>query len=642
MTHQTTFISTISVLGIFSYPLFLHAETIQVENSLAETSQLSRSELPQIVVTATRTASTVDETIAPVTIISREDIERSQASTLSDVLRTTAGVSFTSNGGVGSTSGISLRGTNTDHVLYLIDGVPIRSASTGTTPIEYLPLSQIERIEIVRGPRSSLYGSDAIGGVVQIFTTKTKQENITASIGYGSDNTGELSGTYAAGNGNSSFNAGLSIFATEGDDFYGRDSYGIINSADRDNDGYDNYSLSLNGSHTISADLELSAVYLRSQGESEFDGYSDRDTRTDFTEQVFSGTLEYTVIEAWQSKLQVSRSYDKQHNHLHKLSSPNIYYVDAKSHFDTKTDLVSWQNDIILRDSDLFTIGLDYKEDKLDSSTDFTEDNRWNKAIYGQYLYYGDFFDTQISTRHDDNEAFGSHNTWSFATGFSLDEVVRITTSYGTAFKAPSFNDMYWPADFFFKGNPHLKPEESTSFDFGVEITTGQTLWTSHYFTTDVDNLITYVNSYPNISTMENISKANIDGLEFTVNSEIFGYTFSANASFINPTDRSTGKLLPRRSKRNLNISVDKAFGKFSYGASVIASSERYNTTDERDKLPGFGLLNIRAAWQLNNHWTVKAKIDNLFDKEYVLSKQGGYDYKQPDRFAFASLHYQM
>ncbi|MCU7836833.1 MAG: TonB-dependent receptor [gamma proteobacterium symbiont of Taylorina sp.] len=637
MSNQSHFVSITSILSLFLYSILSYAESIPPEYSSS-----MNSDLPQIVVTATRTANTVDETIAPVTIITREDIERSQASSLIDVLRTAPGVNFTSNGGMGSTSGISIRGTNIDHVLYLIDGVPVRSATSGSMTIEFIPLAQIERIEVVRGPRSSLYGSDAIGGVVQLFTTKNKQEKISASIGYGSDNTRELTGSYSTGSKTTSFSAGISILDTDGYDFFGRDSYGMINTADKDDDGYENYSMTLNASHSITSDLELSGFYLRSQGESEFDGYATETTHLDFTEQVFSGTLDYAINEIWQSQLQLSRSYDKQYNYLHKLPAGNIYYTDAKSHFNTRTDLLNWQNDFVLRDSDLMTIGIDYKNDKVDSSTDFSEDSRWNKAIYGQYLYYGDIFDTQVSVRSDDNESFGTHNTWSFATGFALDDAVRVTTSYGTAFKAPSFNDLYWPADFFFKGNPDLKPEESSSFDFGVEITTGKTLWSAHYFDTEVDNLITYVDSYPDVSMMENVSKASIDGFELTVNSEILGFEVTANVSFVNPLDQESGKILARRSKRNINISVDKSSGQLSYGASIIASSERYNKVDEQERLAGFGLLNIRSAWRFNKHWTVKAKIDNLLDKDYVLTQQGGFDYKQPDRFAFASIHYQM
>ncbi len=622
-------IQTVSALSLLLSPLLLQAA--------------DNTDIPEIIVTANRTANTVDETIAPVTIITRKDIERLQATSITEVLRMVPGVSFTSNGGFGSNAGISLRGTNTDHVLYLIDGVPIHSATSGTTAIQYLPISQVERIEVVRGPRSSLYGSDAIGGVIQIFTNKDAPHTATASIGYGSDNTSKATASYSDGNKTSHFGAGLSIFDTDGYDFYGRDSYGTINSADKDDDAYKNYSASLNMSHKISNDLSISGLLLRSQGRSEFDGYSYKKTHTDFVEQVVSGALEYTVTKDWSSQLKISRSDDKQKNKLHNLGPSNIYFVAPKTKFNTKTYVVNWQNDIAVRDSsDLITLGLDYTEDKIDSSTDYAEDSRWNNAFYSQYLYYGEVFNTQFSWRYDNNEAFGSHNTWNIGTGFSLNKHIRITTSYGTAFKAPTFNDLYWPADAFFAGNPDLKPEKSESFDFGVDITAGKTLWTAHYFDTKVDNLITYVNSFPAVSMMENVSKASIDGFELTVTTEFFGWQFSANASFINPVDEKTGLMLPRRSKRNLNLSLDNTSGAFSYGASVTASSRRYNKTAEREELSGYGLMNIRAAWQFDKHWSLKAKVDNLFDKDYVLTKQGGYNYKQPDRFVFTSIHYKM
>ncbi len=633
MAHQTPLSSAGSVILTSALSLSLFPVTIQAGQN---------DSIPQIIVTANRTANTVDETVVPVSIITREDIERTQATSVLDILRTTPGISFTTNGGFGSTSGISLRGTNTNHVLYLIDGVPVGSATNGSTSIEYLPISQVERIEIVRGPRSSLYGSDAIGGVIQIFTTKHTQKKMTASIGYGSDNTQEATISYADGNKTSQFSAGLSVFDTDGYDFYGRDSSGNANTQDEDDDAYKNYALSLSGRHLITPDLKLSGFYLRSQGESDFDGYIDKSTHTDFTEQVASGTLDYSVTKDWNSLLTISRSYDKQYNNLYKPPAKGFFFVDPKTKFNTQTDFVNWQNDIVVRDSDLLTLGLDYKNDEVDSSTTYSEDSRWNKAFYSQYLYYGDVFDTQLSWRYDDNENFGSHNTWSVGTGFSLDEHVRVTTSYGTAFKAPTFNDLYWPADAFFKGNPDLKPEESRSFDFGVEITTGQTVWTAHYFDTKINNLITYISSFPAISMMENVNEAAIDGFELGVTTDIYGWTVNANASFINPIDEETGLMLARRSKRNLNVSIDKSTGAFSYGASLIASSERYNNSGERERLSGFGLMNLRTAWQLDKHWTVRAKIDNLFDKEYVLTKQAGFDFRQPDRFVFTSIHYEM
>jgi len=523
-----------SALTLYCYPVV----------TLAQTS----NEPAEIIVTANRTAKTVDETLAPVSIITQQDIQRSQATSLSELLRSTPGISFTSNGGFGSTSGMSLRGSNTDHTLYLIDGLPIRSATSGAAAIEYLPLSQIDRIEVVRGPRSSLYGSDAIGGVIQIFTRKNQDKAFTASAGYGSDSSKQIQSSYADANNSSSFSGGLSFFETDGYDFYGRDNYGTINAGDQDDDGYDNYALSLNGAHKITQDIELSGTFLRSQGKSQFDGYGNDKTRTDYTEQSASGSVDFTISESWGSKLTSGRSYDKQYTRAHDLALPNIYFTNMKDHFNTRTDFTSWQNDIIIRDTDLLSVGLDYKEDKVDSSVSFAEDSRWNQAVFGQYLYYGEVFNSQLSYRYDDNESFGSHNTWSFATGFDLDDNVRITASYGTAFKAPTFNDLYFPDVGYFKGNPDLKPEESKSFDFGVELSIGDSKWTAHYFDTQVDNLISYVYApFPAVSMMQNVAEANIDGVEFTMSTELYGWTLAANASFINPINSSTGLLLARK-----------------------------------------------------------------------------------------------
>lgn len=631
MSYQTPIVALTACTLLFTSVVF--AET---NNSLYSETHTSESKASsEIVVTASRTAETVDETLAPVSVITRKDIERIQPTSVSEILKMTPGVDFNSSGGFGSNQSFSIRGSNSDHVLVLIDGIPSGSTTLGTTAFEYLPVSQIERIEVVRGPRSSLYGSDAIGGIIQIFTRKGGEPETRLSAGYGTDNTREIFANRSGGNDTSSYNIGLNYFASDGYNFIG--DYG----ADLDDDGFDNYSISSSGSHQFTDQFNLRGSFLRTEGTAEYDGYNDTDTRTDSTQQVISAVADYNVNDLWDSQLQLGRSDDKNRNYLHDDPLVNPF-VDSETRFNSRRDSANWKNDISIRESDLLTLGLDYQKDFVDSSVDYAEDSRWNQAAYAQYLYYGDTLEAQVSFRHDQNQAYGSHNSWNVGVGYPLNESVRVTGTYGTAFKAPNFNDLYWPNDGFFTGNENLQPEESSSFDFGLDFSTGPAQWTAHYFNTKIDNLIAYYFvPYPGVSTMQNVNKAKIDGLELTVSVNWNKWVLSSNLSLLDPRDEETGYQLIRRSKRLFNLQLDRIMEKWSYGASIIAASGRYNDSFENDLIPGYGILNIRTAFQINNSWTLKAKIDNLFDKDYALSRDFyGRDYKQQGRFFFTSIHY--
>ncbi len=603
--------------------------------SSAVSAETLPSATPEIVVTAARTSQTVDETLAPVSIITRKDIARLQASSVAEVLKMTPSISFSSSGGFGSNQSFSIRGTNSDQVLVLIDGVPAGSSTLGTTGFEFLPISQIEKIEVIRGPRSSLYGSNAIGGIIQIFTRKGGKPQTSFKAGYGTENSREFFANRSGGNETSSYNAGFNYFASDGYNFVGDDG------PDLDDDGYDNYSISLNGSHQFNEQFKLSGSFLRTQSTAEFDGYNYRDSRTDNTQQVISAVADYVINDIWDSQLQLGRSDDKNHNFLHDdpVSNP---FTDPESRFNTQRNNAIWKNDISVRDTDLLTLGLDYQQDFVDASVDYTEDSRWNRAAFAQYLFYGNDLDAQFSFRHDNNQAFGAYNSWNIGVGYPVNDNLRITGTYGTAFKAPNFNDLYWPNDGFFSGNKDLQPEQSSSYDLGLDFTTGPAKWTAHYFNTRIDNLIAYYYvPFPAVSTMENVNKAKIDGFELTVSAQWKNWVFRSNLSLMDPRDEETANQLARRSKYLFNLKLDRVQDKWSYGASIIAASSQYNDSHEIDLIPGYGILNIRAAFQFNNSWSLKAKIENLFDKEYALTRDFyGRDYKQQGRFFFTSIHY--
>ena len=612
MLYRVPAIQTLSALSLFLTPLV--------------SIQAQAEDIPEIIVTANRTANTVDETIAPVTIITRKDIDRLQAQSVVDVLRSTPGIDVKTNGGLGSGTSIFMRGTNSDHVLVLVDGVPYGSATLGTTPFQYIPVSQIERIEVVRGPQSSLYGSSAIGGIIQIFTNKeTRGQSFYADTGYGSDDTVEANAGFGYGNETSSFNIGVGYIDSNGYNFLGSTF------PDTDNDGFDNTSLTLNGSHQFTDNFKLSGSYLLADGENEYDGYSYKKTRTKFKQEAASIVADININDIWSTQLLIGQSKDEEDNYLSST---------YESTFDTKKDNFSWKNDFIIRDKDILTVGLDYLDESVDSTTDFDKDSRWTKGVFTQYQYYGEVFDIKGAWRYDDNQQFGSHNTGNVGLGFDLDEYIRITVNYGKAYKAPTFNDLYYPDVGYFKGNSGLKPETSESFDFGLSGEFKSVNWSANFYTTSIRNLIEY--QYP---TMENIDKANIDGIELSLGTQLFGWNIQGNFSHTNPKNDETGNYLTNRSRDTFRLDMDSQYKNFTYGASVIAASKRYLDTNNDNTLAGYGIMNIRGAWALTKNWTIKAKVDNLFDKEYATNRQtygNELPYKAQDRFAFASIHYKM
>lgn len=449
--------------------------------ALCGASSLSLAEpvsLADQVVTATRTAQTASQSLAAVSVIDREDIERSQARSVPELLRQVPGVSLANNGGFGKNTTLFLRGTESDHVLVLIDGIKVGSASAGLTAFQDLPVELIERIEVVRGPRSSLYGSEAIGGVIQIFTRRGDGQGAKPffSAGYGTHQTLEGSAGVSGGAGNGWYSLGVSSFDTAGINTKRAGTAGY----EPDRDGYRNLSGNLRGGYRFDNGLELDGTLLRAKSHNDYDqvfGNSGFNANADGEQNLVGGRARFTPFDPWLVTLQAGRSEDKADA-----------YQDGRfySRFDTRRDSLSWQNDLTLAEGHVLTLGYDWQKDEISSSEAFSVDSRLNKGWFAQYLGRYGRQDWQLSLRRDDNQQFGVHDTGSAAWGYALSDALRFTVSYGTAFKAPTFNELYYP-DY---GNPDLDAETSRSLEVGLSGTHGWGHWAVNAFRTNVDDLI--------------------------------------------------------------------------------------------------------------------------------------------------------
>ena len=581
-------------------PVFLAALSMAISHPIMAEEQ------SPIIVTATRTAQTIDDSLASVTVITEEQIKQQQTNDLRELLTSISGIDVTNSGGMGNKSDMYMRGTSSSHVLVMIDGVKIGSATNGNIALQHIPVNQVERIEIVRGPRSSVYGSEAVGGVIQIFTKKgSDKKEANLELGYGSYTTNKFLAGISGKSGDTTYSINASHIKTDGFD--------TKDGTETDNDGYDNNSITFNASHQISKTSSLQVNTMHASGHNEYDGFYNNN---DYVQQTTG--LQYTSapLTNWNMKLNVSQSLDE---------SDNFSGETFKTRYYTTRNNFLWQNNINIGTNQILTLGADYQKDKVRSTTAYDKTSRDNTAAFIQHQWNGDNNDIQLALRNDDNEAFGSHTTGNIAWGHNFAKGTRLIASYGTAFNAPTFNDLYWPTD----GNADLKPEESSTAEIEVRKKHSWGNASISLYQTKIDNLIS---GWP----PTNVDKAEINGIEIRLDTEIAGWKTKADISLLDPEDKDTGKVLQRRAKELLRIDMDKASGKWTTGISFIGQGSRFDDTDNTDKVSGYGIVNLRASYAVSKKTSIKWKIENLFDKEYETVK----NYNTPGVSGYISINY--
>lgn len=593
---------------------------------------------PPVIVTATRTAQSADATMASVTVITRANLEREQVQSVQDALRGIPGVTIDNNGGLGKHTSIYMRGTNSGHALVLVDGIKIGSATAGIAAIQNIPVDQIERIEVVRGPLSSLYGSEAVGGVIQIFTRKG-QGPITPSfsIGAGHHHTYKLDAGLNGAVDDSWFNANTSKLSTAGFNACRGEPYsptspgGGCYTIEPDADGYQEQSAALRAGHRFSNGTELDASALRSQGDTEYDGTIVNEGK--FVQQLVTGKLRFSPTDIWHTTLITGRSWDNTRNYL------NGAY---KSKFNTRRDTVSLQNDIATTENQLATLGFDYQDDRVNSSENYTVTERDNKGVFAQYQAALSAHTFTVSARRDNNEQFGYHTTGNLAWGYAYADGSRLLASAGSAFKAPTFNDLYWPASAYYRSNPALSPEKSQSVEIGVrDVKMGNTAAGLSVYQTHIRNLIELVDSNTGPTMPENLSTARVRGIEAEISAHIFEWAVNTRATLLKSEDRSTGPtqghILRRRPQRTFRIDADRAYGEYRFGTTLFAAGKRYEDLENTQRLAGYATLDLRAEYAIDGNWRLQARIANMLDKHYETARY----YNQDGRNYFLTVHYQ-
>jgi len=577
-----------------------------------------------IVVTPTRAPQKLATPLQHTSVITRTDIESSTASDLSTLLRQESGVEIASTGGLGAQTAIRMRGSESDHVLVLIDGVRVNSVTTGATAIDQILLDEIERIEIVRGNVSSVYGSEAIGGVVQIFTRRGQGDmKVSGSAALGSDNYRKLALAIGGELGDTRVRFGVARTQTDG--------FSSVRSefvptpftfapADIDDDGYRNTTLNLALSHRIQAGHEIGLTAFRSRGDIEYDGvYQNHSDQTLTSLSVFS---ENQITQSWHSRVQLSHGTDDLLSDLNGI---------ATDRFKTRNRQLGWNN-VLNVGQGVVRLGAEGLWQQLDTDAAYSDDARRVSSLTAGYTTAIGAHDLQLNVRHDDYSDFGGATTGLLGYGYRLTPALRVSATVSNAFRAPTFNELYGP----YGSNPALDPERARSAEAGLTYSGAYGLARATAFITRTRDLINFI---PPTWAATNVDEAENRGVELSWSGKLAGLDVRSALTFQNPEDKTTGLGLLRRADLFGSLSLGRQAGAFDWRAEVLASGPHpdvHATTFSRVDVPGYAVLNLNLGWKPVRDWKLSGKLVNLLDKDYALV----HGYNTQGRAAFIELAY--
>ena len=572
----------------------------------------------EIVVTATRQPTSLKQILPTAHVITRSDIDRIQPKDLPSLLGRLGGVDFRDTGGRGSVSGVFIRGATPSQSIVLIDGMRSASASVGATTLEAIPIELIERIEVVKGPLSGLYGADAIGGVIQVFTKRSQQQRATPAMHtrYRTDDTQQYIAELNGGNERGGFHVSFGYETTRGID---RTTIKTGGNADRD--GYDELALNASGNYRLLDELEARVGFLRTDAHSEFDNTFGPDAGHDSDNKIENNTLKliYTPLES------LRISFDAGH-----FVDENVTPVFG-SDITSKRTSVSLQADYRVHPDHTITAGVDCYDDKIDTLALFAITSR--KNVGGFFQWQGRYGDLSVvgSVRHDDNEVYGNDTNGSVAVEYGLTANLAGVVSYGTAFRAPSFNDLFFPGF----GNPDIRPEESESVEISFNGQHFAVDWRLSAYHTDIKDLIGF-----DLATFiaANTADATLQGLEFEFSYSFGPWNFDANLNYLDARDDATDVYLSGRAKFATNVEVYRSIGKFDLSLDVQAESGRHDLGGT--PIMGFTIAGLGANYRLTDKLRIATRLDNVWDEDYALTLVSPTDaFRTYGRTTMVSLH---
>lgn len=589
-------------------------------------------QLAEIVVTASRVAAPVTDVIADVSIIDRGSLDLAGQSSLRDVLAQQPGVQFVSNGGYRSSTSIFLRGASGSQTIVLIDGVRVGSATSGGAAFENMPLDRIERIEILRGAASALYGPDAVGGVIQIFTREPVEGlQLTANLGAGSDGQQQAGASLRGRSGAIGYSLGLSNEKASG---ISVTTNPTASSYNPDMDSFDVTSLDAKLTAQLAPQHALTLGWLQSTMSYQFDGTASPNplgltkltTDARSLPTLLQGSVKWEAqwLTDWKSTLLLGSSED---NSITEYLRSADGALNGRSKFNTRRSQTSLQNDISFG-QDVMTLLLESRAESVDSTTSYTVKERDIRSGMASYAFNRSSWNALAVVRNDDNSQFGSFNNWALSGGYQLMQGWRAVASMGTSFQAPSFNQLYFPGF----GTPTLTPQRNRAAELGLKYVQGPMSLGAVLYNNEVQGFI-------NPATNAQSSLAVLRGITLSLQAQRGNTGYNAAYDYADPRTQPDDLRLVRIAQHVLNLNMTHRLGQVNMFGELKLSSDRednriFGSGTGRTTLAAYGLLNVGASWKLQRDWTLQARINNLTDANYVLAD----GYSTPGRNAFFGL----
>lgn len=558
-----------------------------------------------VLVTASRLA-TATVTLRDAVVITREDIDAAGPITLGELLQRKAGIELRQTGGPGQPESLFIRGAGSAQTLVLVDGMRVGSATAGTTPVEHIPLEMIERIEIVKGPMSSLYGSDAIGGVIQVFTRGKTVPHLFATVAYGSDNDRRVSAGISTVDQDTRMSLNAGYRAVDARSASNPNSGPFVYNPDRD--PFDNAFVNLHAAQRMWTGENVELDAFSSHARTRFDSGPSTD---DLNVETVSGakiSSSMNFADWWMSRLTIGEGDDK------------LVVTGAfPDRFETRQLQATWMNEMPLRDGRV-VLGAETVRQKIlfdANATPFALDHRdTNSAFAGANESY-DGQRLEASIRRDDDSQFGTRNTGSASYGIEVFPGMLVSATYARGFRSPTFFDLYGPTSDFYHPNPDLVPE--TSHTHEISATLQQALgarWRVSAFDNRYDNLITY--DFTQLTVL-NVARARARGIELSMDADWLGARWRGAFTAQRPRDEDTGLRLQGRAERYGSFEVDRAFGAWSAGLTVLASGPRFDSPNEdpATRLGGYTVVDLRLRYAVAKNWSVQLTAANVADRRY-------------------------
>ena len=577
--------------------------------------------LNSVIVTATRSPQPARDVISDTVTISAEEIASNGASSITELLQRQRGIEVSRNGGPGTNASVFMRGANSNQIIVMIDGVRIGSATSGAAAWNAVPLSAIDRIEIVYGPLSTLYGADAIGGVIQIFTKQGKgAPSLDAAVLLGSDNTRSTSAGVSGRTGDFSYalNAG-----TERSDGFSATKPGAFG-FNPDDDGYERTFATGQLAWQVLPGHELGAMFVHSDLEADFDGGA---TVRAWSKQKLDNVALFArnqLASNWNMTTQVSQARDKSGS-----------FSSSNSQIDTRQSTFSWQHDIAFG-ADALQVLAEHRKEEVESNNAALRRERTTNSVAASYNMKRGAHLLSAAARNDNSSQYGAKATGSLGYGYRLSQALRFNASVGSSFRAPTFNELYYPGF----GVPTNRPEKGRNSEVGATFDNGTTLLAATAYRNRITDLLVNTSPCPvpgfQFGCAYNVNKVLLEGLTMSARQRVGDFTFGANADLQDPRDESTGKQLGRRSKRHGNITVEYTAGSLHGGVALQMSGDRFDDGANRNRLGGYSLLNLHGRWEFARDWSAVLRWNNVTGKQYELAR----NYATGGSTVYAGLRY--